>query len=109
MTVIAEMLGIPVSDRPTFKRWADVLFSGTNEIPTDVNSPIVQERLRLLEEMNDYFRQFLAQRRVAPRDDLVSRLVVAEVEGERLSEAEILAFCTPAADRRSHHDDEPIG
>jgi cytochrome P450 len=94
VTVVAEMLGVPVSDRPTFKRWADALFSGSDEIPTDLDSPYVKERMRLLQEMNDYFRAFVAQRRAAPRDDLVSRLVAAEVEGQRLAEEEILAFCT---------------
>lgn len=94
VTVIAEMLGVPPSDRPTFKSWADALVSGTNEIPTDANSPIVKERMRLLQEMNDYFRAVVDQRRIAPRDDLVSRLVAAEVEGQRLADAEVLAFCT---------------
>jgi cytochrome P450 len=94
VTVIAELLGVPPSDRPTFKRWADVLFEGRNEIPTDPNSPIVQERFRLLQEMNDYFRDFVVQRRAAPTDDLISRLVAAEVEGQHLSEAETLAFCS---------------
>lgn len=94
VTVIAEMLGIPTSDRPRFKRWADALFEGTNEIPTDSNAPIVQERMRVLAEMNDYFRAFVEQRRGAPTDDLISRLVAAEVEGQRLSEGEVLAFCT---------------
>jgi cytochrome P450 len=94
VTVIAEMLGVPTSDRPTFKRWADALVSGSNEIPTDPNSPIVKERLRLLQEMNDYFRGVVEQRRTAPKDDLISRLVMAEVEGQRLSDAEVLAFCT---------------
>jgi cytochrome P450 len=94
VTVIAEMLGVPTSDRPTFERWAHALLSGTTEIPTDPNAPIFKERMRLLEEMNDYFRQFVAQRRAAPADDLVSRLVAAEVEGQRLSDPEVLAFCT---------------
>ena len=94
VTVIAEMLGVPTSDRPTFKRWADALLTGTREIPTDPNAPIFKERLRQLEEMNDYFREFVARRRAAPKDDLISRLVAAEVEGQRLSDAEVLAFCT---------------
>ena len=67
---------------------------GAGRGPTDPNSPIVQEGFRLLQEMNDYFRDFVAQRRAAPTDDLISRLVAAEVDGQRLSEAEILAFCS---------------
>jgi cytochrome P450 len=93
VTVIAEMLGVPSSDRPTFKRWADALVGGTDEIPTDVTSPEVARRLRLQQEMAEYFRATVEERRGAPKNDLISALVAAEVEGQRLSEADILAFC----------------
>jgi cytochrome P450 len=93
VTVIAEMLGVPTSDRPIFKRWADALLSASRgELPTAVDSPIVRERLRLQQEMTDYFRDTVQRRRAAPKDDLISGLVAAEVEGQRLSEPEILAF-----------------
>jgi cytochrome P450 len=92
VTVIAEMLGVPSADRPTFKRWADAMTTGTDEIPTDAAAPVVQERLRLQQEMSAYFRATVEARCAAPRDDLISGLVAAEVEDAHLSEAEILAF-----------------
>ena len=44
-------------------------------------------------EMSDYFSRLLAQCRRSPREDLVSALSVAEVDGERLSEHETVRFC----------------
>ena len=45
-------------------------------------------------EMADYFSRLLAERRRSPREDLISSLSVAEVDGERLSEHELVSFCT---------------
>jgi cytochrome P450 family 109 len=46
------------------------------------------------EEMYNYFTALLEERRRTPREDLISSLSVAEVDGERLSEPELLSFCT---------------
>jgi cytochrome P450 len=46
------------------------------------------------EEMFDYFSALLQERRRAPHEDLISALSTAEVDGERLSEAELVRFCT---------------
>src|SRR5205823_3905835 len=46
------------------------------------------------EEMSDYFARLLEERRRTPREDLISSLSVAEVDGERLSEHELVKFCT---------------
>ena len=46
------------------------------------------------EEMSDYFSKLLEERRRAPREDLISALSTAEVDGERLSEYELVKFCT---------------
>jgi cytochrome P450 len=45
------------------------------------------------DEMSEYFARLLVERRRDPRDDLVSALSVAEVDGERLSERELINFC----------------
>ena len=42
--------------------------------------------------MNDYLTEMIAERRASPRDDLLTRLVAAEVDGERLEQEEILGF-----------------
>jgi cytochrome P450 len=100
-TVIAEMLGLPITDRPRFKLWADALFSRQLSDEEMFNSdedleqrPGFQRANRAMEEMNAYFEQMLAERRRAPRDDMMSELLAAEVEGTRLSQGEILSFCT---------------
>ena len=77
VTVIAEMLGVPAADRPTFKRWADGLFRATEEVPKSAEFSAVPDILRLRDEMNDYFRGIVEQGRSAPRDDLISGLVRA--------------------------------
>ncbi len=100
-TVIAEMLGLPITDRPRFKVWADALFSRQLSDEEMFNStedleqrPGFQRANQAMEEMNAYFEQMLAERRRAPRDDMMSELLAAEVEGAHLSQGEILSFCT---------------
>ncbi len=100
-TVIATMLGLPLSDRPRFKAWADALFSrqlSDEELfnsPEDLDKrPEFQQANRAMDEMYGYFEQMLAERRRQPRADMISDLLAAEVEGEHLSQAEILSFCT---------------
>ncbi len=93
MWVIAEMLGIPAEDLPLYRRWSDEilklsysLFRGEEEARS------VAEFRAATAEMRTYLPRLLAQRRAAPRDDLLTRLVEAEVDGERLAEEEILGF-----------------
>jgi len=86
MYVIAEMLGVPRSDRAAFKRWSDSMIEaggGRRSAATDA----------MLGEMLTYFQAVLGERRRAPKDDLVSTLARAEIEGVRLSDPEILMFC----------------
>lgn len=98
--VIAEMLGVPVSDRPLFKRWADELlsrqlsdaeFSKPEQEQRD--NPEIQRLTRIFEEMSDYFKAILEDRRRQPRDDMMSELLAAEVDGEHLSTEDTIGFC----------------
>jgi cytochrome P450 len=96
--VIAEMLGIPTNDRARFKRWSDEIVSGEYEdfVGEDRESLTRKIRARLhdtIEEMNDYFRKVIAQRRIKPTSDLISALLAAQIDGEYLSEEELLGFC----------------
>ena len=86
MYVIAEMLGVPRSDRPSFKRWSDSMIEaggGRRSAATDA----------ALGEMLGYFQGVLGERRRAPTDDLISTLARAEIEGAQLCDPEILMFC----------------
>jgi cytochrome P450 len=93
MMVIAEMIGIPRTEWERFKSWSDVIMrlsytrSGGAEAAqagADFN--------RVTMEMNDYLTEMTAERRVERRDDLLTRLTEAEVEGEKLTHEEILGF-----------------
>jgi cytochrome P450 len=86
MYVIAEMLGVSRSDRPRFKRWSDALIAAGGGGRTPETDASVGEML-------GYFAGVLAERRSAPKDDLVSRLAFAEIGGERLGDPDILMFC----------------
>jgi cytochrome P450 len=85
--VIAELLGVPPEDWNIFQRWARVDSS-------DPASNRQESGRSMQEEMFNYFSALLEERRRTPREDLISSLSVAEVDGERLSEPELLSFCT---------------
>ena len=82
LIVIAEMLGVPVEDRR-------MLFDWTNRVSHAVALADPTETLQSLAEIGQYLAALVAERRRSPRDDLISRMVNAEVDGERLSDAEI--------------------
>ncbi|HZR82944.1 MAG TPA: cytochrome P450 [Candidatus Binatia bacterium] len=93
LMVISEMLGAPVADRPLFRRWSDVILILSYSLtPGPEAERAVAAYREVTEEMRSYVARLIADRRAQPRDDLLTRLVHAEVDGDRLSEAEILGF-----------------
>jgi cytochrome P450 len=93
MMVIAEMLGIPAADRQRFRRWGDVVLNMIYTVTGgDEAARAVQEFGAMTAEVAAYLAELLARRRAAPQDDLLTRLVQAEVDGARLTEKEILNF-----------------
>jgi cytochrome P450 len=94
--VIAELLGIPSTDRPTFHRWADTLFDQSNIDPNDSLQKVGEEAVAsvapTMHEMNTYLLDYIRSRRDNPGQDLTSKLLQAEVDGERLDDQEIVGF-----------------
>jgi len=88
--VIAELLGIPPADRELFRRWSNVLVENIDLNQSDAS---LRAGSLVAGELSDYLRAMIADRRRAPRDDLLSGLVAAEERGDRLSEAELIANC----------------
>jgi cytochrome P450 len=85
--VIADMLGVPREDRDQFRIWSTTLVQ---------SNPVRGEfgpGLEAAAALYGYFTSFLAERRAQPRDDLMTALVHAEVDGEHLTEEELLGFC----------------
>ena len=93
MRVIARVIGIALEDWLRYKQWNDKILgltyarSGGEEAQRAMD-----DFLATTLEMSSYLAEMVAARRGAPRDDLLTRLVEAEVEGERLNHEEILAF-----------------
>jgi cytochrome P450 len=93
MKVIAEMIGIPAADWPRFKRWSDgILKISYTRSGGDEADQALGEFLAVTSEMSDYLTDRIAQRRARPSDDLLTRLVEAEVDGQRLAQEEVLGF-----------------
>jgi cytochrome P450 len=94
--VIAELLGIPSTDRPVFRRWADELFDRTDIDPEkslqDAGEEAMNTAVPIMREMNTYLLAHIRGRRAHLGDDLTSKLIEAEVDGERLDDAEIIGF-----------------
>jgi len=91
IAIIAELLGIPVEEQATFRRWSETLITGPRTDEKRGRS-YAAEREENLRDLNAYFLQKLDERRREPRQDLMSRLLAAEVDGERLGENDLLEF-----------------
>jgi cytochrome P450 len=83
VTVIAGLLGLPDEDLPMFHRCAVELIS----VSFDMNRGMAASQA-----LGEYFGRILADRRRHPRDDIISDLARAELDGQRLTDDEIFAF-----------------
>lgn len=88
VTVICEMLGLPLEDRVHCRGWADAISRGLDPVQTD--ETVAQADAAVL-ELSTYIRGFVSQRRRHLGDDLLSRLLVAEAESSRLTEEELIS------------------
>lgn len=94
MMVIGELLGLPAADWPRLTAWSHTI---TNLASTIMGPPAEARAAsdafaRADTEMRDYLAALVAEREASPRDDLLTRLASAEVDGERLSEQELVRF-----------------
>lgn len=93
MKVIAELIGIPASDWLRFKRWSDsILKLSYARAGGEEAAQAAAEFMSVTAEMNEYLGAMIAALNASPKDNLISRLVAAEVDGERLTQDEILGF-----------------
>ncbi len=91
VVVIAELLGVPAEDRVKFHAWSAVLAANLDPlVPESVASQVEDAR----EALHTYLRGIIAERRRAPRADLISALVAVEEQGDVLSEPELVNMCT---------------
>lgn len=89
--VIAELLGIPATDRTLFRQWSDNIngFVGAAHVTTK-RAELAQKSML---ELMQYLHHLLLQRRRYPRNDFMSSLIAVEEQGDKLDEQELLALC----------------
>lgn len=81
--MIAELLGAPAEDWEQFRAWSDAAVgSADDDIELD---PLVS-----MAQLHQYFTKLIAEHRAEPRDDLLSLMVDAEVDGERFTDTDLL-------------------
>ena len=85
--VISELMGVPAGDRARFKLWSDVVVSQTRTGAANEDHHTTNV------EMTGYFLDLIEQRRRQPGSDLISNLLAAEIDGQKLSVPELLGFC----------------
>jgi cytochrome P450 len=91
---ITDILGVPYEDQPRFTRWA------RDQVAIYDRAGLTQDRVGIMRqgqksmlEMKAYLEVVIEQRRIDPRDDLISELVMAEEQGDRLSLDELFGMC----------------
>jgi cytochrome P450 len=87
MDVISELMGVPEEDRDRIRAMADGVMhreDGVNDVPAEA----IEASLNLIV----YYQDMVAQRRKKPADDLTTALLEAEIDGDRLTDEEVLGF-----------------
>jgi len=83
--MIAELIGAPPDDWEQFRAWSDAA-TGTADPEIELDSLVAMGQLY------EYFQKLIAARRSSPRDDLLSVLADAEIDGDRLTDEDLLNF-----------------
>jgi cytochrome P450 len=87
MDVISELIGVPREDRGELRTWADLVVHREEGV-TGVPPEAAESAMKLVR----YFQDMIADRRARPGDDLTSSLLEAELDGEGLSDLDIISF-----------------
>jgi cytochrome P450 len=86
--IFSEMLGMPEEDNPQFRYWTQCVARSVDPVMSAAER---EECLRGLDEMYAYLAEHAEMKRAEPADDLMSALVYAEIDGERLSQEDLIA------------------
>lgn len=83
--VICELLGVPAEDQHIFHGWSDTILSDARRDPAEIRTAVGK--------LAAYFGKLIADKRAVPADDLMTALIAARDEGDRLSEKELVNLC----------------
>ncbi|UNB53574.1 cytochrome P450 [Mycolicibacterium sp. YH-1] len=87
MDVISELMGVPEEDRDRIRAWADGVMHREDGVK-DVPAEAIEASINLIV----YYQDMVAERRKKPADDLTTALLEAEIDGDRLTDEEVLGF-----------------
>ena len=93
VTVICEMLGVPVDDHGSIRGWSADIARSLDAIGLPSDAEIVERGRVARRALADYFRRLVPERRARPQQDLLSGLIAAEEQGDKLSSDEVIAMC----------------
>jgi cytochrome P450 len=93
VTVICEMLGVPLDDHSAIRGWSSDIARSLDSIGLLADPDVTARGASARRALGEYFRRLLPERRQRPRADLLSLLIAAEEQGDRLNEGELLAMC----------------
>ena len=91
VSVISEMLGVPAEDRDLFRGWSADIARSLDAIVLPTEPEVVERGNAARHALSSYFRALIAERRRRPQRDLLSDLIAAEEQGDKLSEEELMA------------------
>jgi cytochrome P450 len=97
VTVIAELLGVPVTDQPRFRSWVETLLNlqsvdATTALFPAQDEQVVNAMAPTMREVNEYLLAHIRRHRRQPADDLLGKLTTVELDGERLADEQIMGF-----------------
>lgn len=92
INVIVDMLGLPKADHDHFHRWYTSIMAFLSNLSGD--EQVIADGLRTRTEFEEYMLPAIRARRADPGDDLLSTLCSAEIDGVRMTDEEIKAFCS---------------
>lgn len=93
VTVICEMLGVPLDDHASIRAWSADIARSLDAIGLPSDQAIVERGRVSRRALADYFRRLVPERRARPQQDLLSGLIAAEEQGDKLSSDEVIAMC----------------
>ncbi len=93
VTVICEMLGVPLDDHVAIRSWSSDIARSLDSIGLLADPDVMARGDKARRALTEYFRGLLPERRQRPREDLLSQLIAVEERGDRLNESELLSMC----------------
>ncbi|WP_141433922.1 cytochrome P450 [Bacillus sp. 03113] len=92
--VIAELLGVPTKDRGIFKTYSDMFITGAKNESDEELKVVMKKRQEGAQFLRGYFKEIIIQKQQNnTEEDLITLLLAADIDGEKLTEEELLSFC----------------